>query len=223
MTDRPIRTSGTMSPESPWDRVTAGLAASRVVPVATIPDSRHAAGVCEALARGGVGCIEITFRVAGAAEAIRAARTVDGMLVGAGTVLSCEQLEAAADAGAHFAVAPCLDPEVVLAARERGLPFFPGVATATEIDHARRLGVLVVKVFPASSAGGPAFLRAVSATYPSMRFMPTGGINPENLDAYLAVPSVLAAGGSWLVNDELVADGRYDEITRLAREVSASS
>jgi 2-dehydro-3-deoxyphosphogluconate aldolase / (4S)-4-hydroxy-2-oxoglutarate aldolase len=223
VTDQSIRASGTVFSDGPWERVGAGLAASRVVPVATIHDHRRAADVCAALARGGVGCIEITFRVPGAAEAIRAARTVDGMLVGAGTVLSCEQLEAAADAGAHFAVAPCLSPEVLLAARERELPFLPGVATATEVDHARRLGASVVKVFPASSAGGPGFLRAVSATYPSMRFMPTGGINRENLDAYLAVPSVLAVGGSWLVSEELVANGRYDEIMRLAREVSRSS
>lgn len=196
------------------------LRAYRVVPVATIEDPARAPDVGTALRAGGVGCIEITFRHPGAAEAIRLAREVNGLLVGAGTVLSAEQAREAHDAGAAFAVAPGTNEEVVLACEDIGLPFFPGVATASEIEHARVLGCSVVKVFPAAQVGGPGFLRAVSATYPDVGFIPTGGVDASNLADYLAVPSVIACGGSWLVRPELVREGRFDEIERLAREAS---
>ncbi len=196
------------------------LRACRVVPVATIEDPARAPDVGAALLAGGIGCIEITFRHAGAAEAIRLAREVDGLLVGAGTVLSAEQARAAHDAGASFAVAPGTNEEVVRACDELGLPFFPGVATASEIERARVLGRRVVKVFPAAQVGGPGFLRAVSATYPDVGFIPTGGVDAGNVADYLAVPSVVACGGSWLVRPDVVREGRFDEIERLAREVS---
>jgi 2-dehydro-3-deoxyphosphogluconate aldolase / (4S)-4-hydroxy-2-oxoglutarate aldolase len=194
------------------------LACTRVVPVVAVDDADQAEALARALLAGGIGCIEITFRTAAAAEAIRRVRAVEGMLVGAGTVLSAEQAEAAAEAGAQFAVAPGTNDEVVAAAHEAGLPFLPGVATATEIEHARALGLTAVKVFPASVAGGVDFLKAVSAVYPSMRFMPTGGVTPATLAEYLAVPSVLAVGGSWLAPRDVLRAGRYDEIERLARE-----
>ena len=197
------------------------LRACRVVPVATIEEPARAAEAGAALLAGGIGCIEITFRHAGAADAIRLAREVDGLLVGAGTVLSTEQARAAHDAGASFAVAPGTNEEVVRTCDEIGLPFFPGVATASEIERARVLGRHVVKVFPAAQVGGPGFLRAVSATYPDVGFIPTGGVDAANVADYLAVPSVVACGGSWLVRPELVREGRFDEIERLAREVSA--
>lgn len=196
------------------------LAATRVVPVATIDDPAQAVAACRALHRGGVSCIEITFRTPGAADAIRAARKVDGMLVGAGTLLSPEQVAEAIEAGAQFGVAPGLNPAVLEAARRHGLPFFPGVATPSEIETARAFGTRTVKVFPASVVGGPAFLRAVSATYPDVRFLPTGGISRENLHDYLGVPSVLAVGGSWLVRPELLRAARFEEIERLAAEVT---
>jgi 2-dehydro-3-deoxyphosphogluconate aldolase / (4S)-4-hydroxy-2-oxoglutarate aldolase len=139
------------------------------------------------------------------------------MLVGAGTVLSAAQARAAAAAGAHFAVAPGLNPDVVREARKLDLPFFPGVATPSEIELAGVLGLRTVKVFPASVLGGVEFLRAVSATYPGMRFIPTGGIGPGNLREYLGVESVLAVDGSWLVKTELLAAHRFDEISELAR------
>jgi 2-dehydro-3-deoxyphosphogluconate aldolase / (4S)-4-hydroxy-2-oxoglutarate aldolase len=199
------------------------LRACRVVPVATIEDPAVASTVGEALLAGGVGCIEITFRHPAAADAIRRAREVDGLLVGAGTVLSAEQARAAFEAGALFAVAPGTNDEVVAVCDDLGLPFFPGVATASEIERARRLGHHVVKVFPAAQVGGPAFLRAVSATYPDVGFMPTGGIDAANLGEYLAVPSVVACGGSWLARPELVREGRFDEIERLAREAAGGS
>jgi 2-dehydro-3-deoxyphosphogluconate aldolase / (4S)-4-hydroxy-2-oxoglutarate aldolase len=203
--------------------IVARLRACRVVPVATIEDPALAATVGEALLAGGLGCIEITFRHPAAADAIRQARKVDGLLVGAGTVLSADQARAAAEAGALFAVAPGTSEEVVRACDELGLPFFPGVATASEIEQARRLGHHVLKVFPAAQVGGPAFLRAVSATYPDVGFMPTGGIDATNIREYLAVPAVVACGGSWLVRPELVREGRFDEIERLAREARVNA
>jgi 2-dehydro-3-deoxyphosphogluconate aldolase/(4S)-4-hydroxy-2-oxoglutarate aldolase len=219
-------TAGAPPPEvnprqTPIAEIVRRLATERVIPVATIDGAEDAEPTCRALLAGGIRCIEITFRTAGAAEAIRCARQVEGMLVGAGTVLSPQQMTAAVEAGAQFAVAPGLSPDVVAEARQLGLPFFPGVATPSEIETARGLGLGAVKVFPAAAVGGPAFLRAVSATYPDVRFIPTGGITLANLRDYLGVPSVLAVGGSWLVKDDLLGAGRYDAVTRLAGEVKA--
>lgn len=194
------------------------LAALRVLPVTTVDDANQAEAVGRALVAGGIACVEIAFRTAAAVEAIRRACEVDGLLVGAGTVLSPEQAEAALSAGASFAVAPGTNADVVAACRELRLPFFPGIATPSEIERARQLGLRTLKVFPAAQLGGPAFLRAVTATYPDVRFLPTGGIGPDNLRDYLAVPSVLAVGGSWLVKPELLRNGRFDEVERLARE-----
>ncbi len=192
------------------------LRACRVVPVATLDEPAAAAGVAAALLAGGISCIEITFRRPGAAEAVRAARATGDMLVGAGTVLSLEQADAAVQAGADFAVAPGTNEVVVQRCLELGLPFFPGVATPTEIERARGLGLRILKVFPAAQIGGPSFLRAVSATYPDVGFLPTGGVTSENVGDYLAVPSVVACGGSWLVAPELVRERRFGEITALA-------
>src|SRR5207248_2756469 len=140
----------------------------------------------QALHEGGISCIEITFRTNAAAAAIERAARVEGMLVGAGTVLTVEQAHAAARAGARFAVAPGTDGAVVGACSAAGLPFFPGIATPSELGHAARLGCTTVKVFPAATLGGPAFLRAVSATFPRARFIPTGGVDAGSLAAYLA-------------------------------------
>lgn len=202
------------------DDVVTRLGRARVVPVASLDDGDQAEATARALQRGGLDCIEITFRTAAAAEALRRARAVDGMLVGAGTVLSPEQAAVAADAGADFAVAPGTNPAVVEACRALGLPFFPGVATPSEIETARALGRTTLKLFPAAQVGGAGFLRAVSATYPDVRFLPTGGIGADTVADYLAVPSVLAVGGSWLVRPELLRAGRFDEVERLAREAT---
>ena len=194
------------------------LARTRVLPVMSVPDVAGAEAACRALLAGGVSCVEITFRTDAAADAIRRVSEIDGLLVGAGTVLSPEQAEAAAAAGARFAVAPGTSEPVVEACRELALPFFPGIATPSEIERARALGCRTLKVFPASTVGGVAFLRAVSAPYRDVRFIPTGGIDASNLAAHLAVPSVLACGGSWLCDQGLIREGRFDEIERLARE-----
>ena len=197
--------------------VVALLRRSRVLPVLSVEHADQAVGACRALVAGGIRCVEITFRTAAAAEAIERVSRIEGLLVGAGTVLSVTQAQAAFDAGARFAVAPGTNADVVAFSRALGLEFFPGVASASEIDRARELGCDVVKVFPASTVGGPAFLRAVAAVYPQARFIPTGGIDAGSLPDYLAVPAVLACGGSWLCDQALVQGERFDELERLAR------
>jgi 2-dehydro-3-deoxyphosphogluconate aldolase / (4S)-4-hydroxy-2-oxoglutarate aldolase len=199
------------------DAVVAALTRCRVLPVVAVDDASVVRDLCDSLLLGGISCIEITFRTRAAGEAIAAAAAVDGMLVGAGTVLSPEQAQAAAAAGATFAVAPGSDDEVIDACAALGLPFFPGVATPTELGHALRRGRTTVKVFPAAQLGGPSYLRAVSATFPQARFIPTGGVGADSLADYLAVPAVLACGGSWIADRTVVAEGRFDEVTRRAR------
>jgi len=196
--------------------IVESLRRARVLPVLTVTDLRTAAGACQALADAGLRCVEITYRTACADEAIAAASRIPGLVVGAGTVVDAEQVSAAVRAGARFGVAPGLSEDVVAAAREAGLPFFPGVATPSEADHARRLGCRVLKVFPAAPLGGPAFLRSVAAPFPGLRFIPTGGINAATIGQYLEVPAVVACGGSWLCEPDLVAAGRFDEIRRRA-------
>jgi 2-dehydro-3-deoxyphosphogluconate aldolase/(4S)-4-hydroxy-2-oxoglutarate aldolase len=162
--------------------------------------------------------VEIAFRTPAAVEALGRVRAVPGMLVGAGTVLSPEQAIAAAAAGADFAVAPGLNETVVAACREAGLPFFPGIATPSELDRARALGLGTLKLCPVEQLGGPSFVKAIAAAYRDVGFLPTGGVNRETLRAYLAEPSVVACGGSWIVKRELLRARRYDEVERLARE-----
>jgi 2-dehydro-3-deoxyphosphogluconate aldolase/(4S)-4-hydroxy-2-oxoglutarate aldolase len=173
------------------------LRALRVLPLATAAAAavRQIAGV---LVSGGLPCIEIPFRRPDAAEAIRLACEVDELLVGAGTILTPQQADQAAAAGARFALAPVLNDRVVERCRELMLPFFPGVATPTEVDHARRLGLNVVKLFPTVTLGETALLRSLNEVFPDVRFIPTGGIGDDNLGDYLALPNVLACGGSWL-------------------------
>ena len=196
---------------------------ARVVPVVSVDDAAIVGDLCAALLAGGISCVEITFRTGAAAEALARAGEVDGMLVGAGTVLAAEQAHAAVEAGAAFAVAPGTDDEIVSVCGGLGLPFFPGVATPSELGHAVRLGCTTVKVFPAATVGGPAFLRAVSATFPQVRFVPTGGIDGDSLASYLAVPSVVACGGSWICERSLIRERRFDEIARRARAAAETA
>ncbi len=186
----------------------------RVVPVLTAGSAEDAERACEALVAGGLTSVEITFRTDAAVEAIRRASRIDGLLVGAGTVLSVEQLDAALDAGAQFAVAPSTNRVVIEAAQRAGVLFIPGAATPTEIDRARSLGCGVVKIFPASLVGGPAFVKAVSPVFPDVKFVPTGGVTVENLADYLALPSVLACGGTWIT-------AQLDGIEERARAAAA--
>jgi 2-dehydro-3-deoxyphosphogluconate aldolase/(4S)-4-hydroxy-2-oxoglutarate aldolase len=207
----------TSVPTPQEETLLAALGRAHVLPVVAVDDAAVIGELCAALLAGGISCIEITFRTAAAAEAIARAADAGGMLVGAGTVLTPDQARAAQAAGASFAVAPGTDDDVVACCGELGLPFFPGVATPSELGHALRLGRTTVKVFPASMLGGPAFLRAVSATFPQARFIPTGGIDAGTLRTYLDVPAVLACGGSWICEQRLIRERRFDEIERRAR------
>ena len=190
-----------------------------LVPVVEIPDAALAGPLGQALLAGGLPCAEITFRTSSAAAAIAVLRReCPYLLVGAGTVLTPAQVDAAADAGAAFIVAPGFNPVTLERARARGLPMIPGVCTPTEIEQALSHGVDVLKFFPAEAAGGVAFLRAVSAPYKNVRFIPTGGVSASNLASYLALPQVLACGGSWMVSQGLLLRGDFEAIRRLTSE-----
>jgi 2-dehydro-3-deoxyphosphogluconate aldolase/(4S)-4-hydroxy-2-oxoglutarate aldolase len=203
--------------------VVEALERARVLAVMTCDDADQAEAASRALVAGGLRCVEIAFRTPAAGEALRRVSRLDGVLAGAGTILEPDQARAAAAAGARFAVAPGTNSDVVEACAAAGLPFFPGVATPSEIETARALGCRVLKVFPAATLGGAAFLRAVSAPYRDVRFLPTGGVGAANLREFLSVPSVLACGGSWMVAPELLRQGRFDEVERLAREAVAEA
>jgi 2-dehydro-3-deoxyphosphogluconate aldolase / (4S)-4-hydroxy-2-oxoglutarate aldolase len=195
------------------------LARTRIIAQATLDDPEQAEAAGAALVRAGVSCIELS---APRAPLIRAARRVDGLIVGAGSVHSVEQAEEALRGGAHFASAPATNMEVVHACRELELPFFPGVATPSEIERLALLGLRTLRLFPAAPLGGPAFLTAITALYPDVRFIPSGGIGPESLRAYLALPCVLAVCGSGLVRPDLLRSRSYDRIEYLAREAVRS-
>jgi 2-dehydro-3-deoxyphosphogluconate aldolase / (4S)-4-hydroxy-2-oxoglutarate aldolase len=199
------------------------IEADRVLPVVVLDNAADAEPLAAALLAGGLHCAEVTFRTAAAADAIATMAKRTDMLVGAGTVLTAAQVDAAVDAGAQFVVSPGLGPSVVRRCAERGVPVFPGVATATEIQQALELGLDTLKFFPAGQLGGPAMLKALSAPFRSVRFVPTGGVSAANLAEYLALPSVLAVGGTWMVAPELVAAGNFDEVTRRTAEAVATA
>lgn len=198
------------------DEVLDAIHRHGVVPVVVIDDALAAPALVGALADGGLPVAEFTFRTAAAAEAIRAAVAAHpGALIGAGSVLDPVQVDTAVDAGARFIVSAGLDDEVVRRAQARGVTALPGCATASDLMHARRLGLDCVKFFPAEALGGLRMLRAVSAPFPGLRFVPTGGIEPANLADYLADPRVLAVGGSWMVRADLVRSADWATISRL--------
>jgi 2-dehydro-3-deoxyphosphogluconate aldolase/(4S)-4-hydroxy-2-oxoglutarate aldolase len=190
----------------------------KLVPVVAIHDAGHSSALADALVAGGLPCAEITFRTDAAAAAIEKMAARGDVLVGAGTVLSTDQVKIAVDAGASFIVAPGLNPKVVRYCLENQIPVTPGVATPTDIEAALDLGLTVLKFFPAEAFGGLATLKAISAPYTKARFIPTGGINANNVCGYLAHPKVAACGGSWMVKSSFIAEGRFDHITQLVRE-----
>ncbi len=207
-----------MSPLGPLE----GIARARVVPVVVVDDAAQGVLVASALRDGGLPVAEVTFRTAGARAAIEAiAREVPDVLVGAGTVVTAAQVNEAVDAGARFLVSPGLSAAVVRRAQELGVPVVPGVATPSDVIAALDLGLDVVKLFPANVVGGPAAVKAFSAPFPGLRFVPTGGVSAANLLDYLALPAVLAAGGSWMVDAALVRAGDTAEISRRTREAVA--
>lgn len=206
-------------------RAIALLQRLRILPVIVIDDAASAVPLARALAEGGLPAAEVTFRTAGAAEAIRRiAAEVPGVALGAGTVLTPKRVDEAHDAGARFIVAPGLNAAVVDRAREHGLPVFPGVCTPTEIEHALELGLGALKFFPAEPMGGLAFLKAVAAPYGDVRFMPTGGITAANVFDYLRFEKVIACGGSWMAPQDRIRAGDFAWIReQTVRAVQAAS
>ena len=200
--------------------VLAAIAAIRILPVITLDETSAAPPVAAALEAGGLPCAEVTLRTPAAIDVIRTLASDPGMLVGAGTVLTPGQVEDAVAAGARFIVSPGFDRGVVDACERLGVPAIPGVATATEIQMALAAGITVVKLFPAEAIGGVNTLRALSAPFPALRFIPTGGITMESARRYLEQPAVLAVGGSWIAPAGLIGARRFDEITRRARDAA---
>lgn len=203
--------------------VTATIAVSRILPVVVLHDARAAAHLGSALAAGGLRSVEVTFRTDAAADAIRTMSDNPDLLVGAGTVLTQAQVDRAVEAGARFVVSPGFSPAVVHHCRALGIPVFPGVASATEIQMALDAGLDTVKFFPAEQLGGVAMIKALTAPFGSVRFIPTGGVNPANLRDYLTQSAVLAVGGTWMVAPDLLSAGRWDEVTNLTAAAVAAA
>jgi 2-dehydro-3-deoxyphosphogluconate aldolase/(4S)-4-hydroxy-2-oxoglutarate aldolase len=189
-----------------------------VVPVVAIPESAAAMPLADALIEGGLPCAEITFRTDAAIDAMRIMAQRGDILVGAGTVLTVDQVKAAVDAGARFVVSPGFNPRVVGYCVENNISNTPGVCTPSDIEAAMDFGLDVLKFFPVEAFGGLKTLKAVGAPYGSVKFIPTGGISPKNLMDYLASPKVLACGGTWVAKSDLISNGRFDEILRNAKE-----
>ncbi|WP_245736249.1 bifunctional 4-hydroxy-2-oxoglutarate aldolase/2-dehydro-3-deoxy-phosphogluconate aldolase [Micromonospora pattaloongensis] len=190
------------------------IGADRILPVVVLGDATRAAPLADALTAGGLRSVEVTLRTDAAADVIRAMSRHPDLLVGAGTVLTPDQVDAAVEARARFVVSPGFGPAVVRRCRERGVPVFPGVSSATEIQMALDAGIETVKFFPAEQLGGVAMIKALAAPFRSVRFIPTGGVNAGNLADYLALPAVVAVGGTWMVAPDLLAAGDWDEVTR---------
>ena len=188
-----------------------------IVPVVVLDDERTAEPLADALTQGGITCAEITFRTAAAPSAIRGIAARPDFLVGAGTVITRDQVDAAVDAGARFIVSPGFGLDVVTRARERGVMVLPGVATPSELHAAVRAGLTAVKIFPVEQLGGLAFIDALSATFPEVRFFPSGGIRRDTARSYLDHPAVFAIGASWMVSRIDIRGGRFDRITRASR------
>ena len=195
------------------------LAGYGVVPVVVLNRAEDARPLAEALCRGGLKCAEVTFRTDAAEESIKImSESFPEMLVGAGTVLTTEQVDRAVAAGAKFIVSPGFDPEVVDYCIDKNIPVVPGTITPSEVAQGVKRGLKLLKFFPAEQAGGLAMIKAMAAPYTMVKFMPTGGINARNLPDYLASDKIAACGGSWMVKASLVDNKEYDRIEKMTRE-----
>lgn len=197
----------------------------RLVPVIALDDAADAAPLCQALSDGGLEVAEITFRTAAAPEAIKiVAEQFPDFALGAGTVTTPEELQRAIEAGAKFAVAPGCNPKILKLAEEARLPFYPGVATPSDIEAALECGCQTLKFFPAGPMGGPSMIKALYAPYGhrGIKFIPTGGISSSNIKEYLATPGVIACGGSWIVAKPLLKEKNWAKVTELTKEALAS-
>lgn len=210
-------TSNTERNRAFWTAVTD----LRIVPLVTLDDPAGAPTLAEGLTEGGLPLIEVTLRTPRALESIAALAQDGRLIVGVGSVIRADQVRDAHRAGATFVVSPGFSDKVVAECQRLGLPILPGVSTATDIMRALAAGLTTVKFFPAETSGGAKAVSALSAPFPGLRFVPTGGIGPSNLGQYLAVPSVLAIGGSWIASAGLIRDGKVDAIALLARDALA--
>ena len=190
-----------------------------IVPVVVLEDAKDAAPLAQALMNGGLPCAEVTFRTDAAEESIRImSEQFPDMLVGAGTVLTTDQVDRAVAAGAKFIVSPGLNPRIVKYCVDKGILITPGCSNPSDVEQALENGLEVVKFFPAEAAGGLPMIKAMAAPYVGVKFMPTGGINAKNVRDYLAYNRIIACGGSWMVKGELVKEGKFDEIEKLTKE-----
>ena len=192
-----------------------------IVPVVVLNDVKNAVPLAQSLINGGLPCAEVTFRTEAAQQSIaEISKNFPQMFVGAGTVLTTEQVDRAVDAGAKFIVSPGFNPKVVEYCIKKGYPVTPGIMTPTELEMALEFGLDVVKFFPAENAGGLKMIKAMAAPYTKMKFMPTGGINSQNVRDYLQCDKILACGGSWMVKGDLINSGNFAEIEKLTKEAS---
>lgn len=199
--------------------VTEKISTLGVVPVVVLEDAKDAAPLAKALVEGGLPCAEVTFRTDAAEESIKIMTSeYPDMFVGAGTVLTIEQVDRAVAAGAKFIVSPGFDPEIVDYCLSKEIPIFPGCITPSEVAQAVKRGLKVVKFFPAEQFGGVATIKAMAAPYVGLKFMPTGGVSAKNLESYLNCDKIVACGGSWMVKGDLVKAGKFDEIKAMTEE-----
>ena len=204
--------------------IVESMAAARIIPVIVIEDITKAVPLAKALVKGGLPVLEVTFRTACAAEAIAKIKAeVPGAVLIAGTVLRLEQLKAAKAAGAEACVAPGFDPAIVSAANEMGMPFCPGIATASELSQALALGCSFVKFFPAESAGGVKYIKDLLGAFrwTGVKFMPTGGVKLSNVADYLSVPEIICCGGTWIAPKDAIKNDDWATIEKLASEAAA--
>ena len=204
--------------------IVESMAAARIIPVIVIEDITKAVPLALALVKGGLPVLEVTFRTACAAEAIAKIKAeVPGAILIAGTVLRLEQLKAAKAAGAEACVAPGFDPAIVSAANEMGMPFCPGIATASELSQALALGCSFVKFFPAESAGGVKYIKDLLGAFrwTGVKFMPTGGVKLSNVADYLSVPEIICCGGTWIAPKDAIKNDDWATIEKLASEAAA--
>ena len=199
--------------------VLAKIKETKILPVIKIDNAKDAAPLAKALIDGGLPAAEVTFRTDAAEESIRTiCREFPEMLVGAGSLTSVEQAKKAQEAGAQFFVTAGFHRGIAEYAVENKIPYFPGICTPSELMWLVEFGLPVAKFFPAGQMGGLKTIEAIGAAFPTMKFMPTGGVNASNVRDYLASDKIFACGGSWMVKDTLINEGRFDEITRLTRE-----
>ena len=204
-----------------YEKMNEQLASYGVVPVVVLNDAKDAEPLAKALVEGGLACAEVTFRTDAAEESIRImSKAYPEMLVGAGTVLTTEQVDRALNAGAKFIVSPGFDPEIVDYCLEKEVPVYPGTVTPTEVAQAVKRGLAVCKFFPAEQFGGVSTIKALAAPYTMVKFMPTGGVNLKNLRDYRSCDKIAACGGTWMVKGDMIKEGRFDEIKKITAEAA---